>query len=172
MIYREVSAKEMAEHRRWMSLALEEARLAALRGEVPVGAVIVRGGEVLARGGNTREGTGLVLGHAELSAIDGACRVLGDWRLTGCTLYVTLEPCCMCAGACLNARLERVVFGAADEVAGCLGSRMDLFAMDLAGEKAPKVLGGILEEESQKLLQTFFAALRPQADPPRRSAAG
>lgn len=166
MTYRELTPGELAEHRRWMALALEEARLAGLRGEVPVGAVVVRGGTLIARGGNTREGDGCVLGHAELTAIRGACRALGDWRLTECTLYVTLEPCCMCAGACLNARLERVVYGAADEAAGCLGSRADLFAMGLTGGDPPRALGGILEEECREVLRAFFAGKRPS--PPQR----
>ena len=159
MIYREDG--RLAEHRRWMALALEEARLAGLRGEVPVGAVIVRAGELLARGGNTREGEGSALGHAELTVIRKACRALGDWRLTGCTLYVTLEPCCMCAGACLNARLERVVYGAPDEAAGCLGSQLDLFRLGLPGAEPPKVIGGVLEEECREALRSFFAQRRP-----------
>ena len=104
-------------HEGWMSLAIREARLAAEAGEVPVGAVVVRDGAVIARGRNRREAEGTALGHAELEAIAAACREVGDWRLTGCTLYVTLEPCCMCAGACLNARLDRVVYGAADQAA-------------------------------------------------------
>lgn len=149
----------LREHEKWMSLALEEARKAALRGEVPVGAVVVREGKVLSRSGNTREEKGTALGHAELEAIAGACRETGDWRLTGCTLYVTLEPCCMCAGACLNARLERVVYGAADEAAGCLGSRVNLFGMELAGQ-APRIVRGVLEEECKALLKAFFESKR------------
>lgn len=149
----------LREHERWMAAALEEARDAALKGEVPVGAVIVRGGKLLAGSGNTREGRRTALGHAELEAIAEACRVTGDWRLTGCTLYVTLEPCCMCAGACLNARLERVVYGAADEAAGCLGSRINLFGMELGGEP-PRIIKGVLEKECAALLQAFFQERR------------
>ena len=134
---------QMTEHRRWMTAALEQARQAGQAGEVPVGAVVVKEGRLIAWGRNSREG--------ERSA-------LGDWRLTGCTLYVTLEPCCMCAGACLNARLERVVYGAADEAAGCLGSRVDLFAMGLG--LAPGILPGVMEEDCRRLLQEFFAARR------------
>lgn len=158
MIYREDG--RMEEHRRWMALALEEARLAALRGEVPVGAVVVRDGEVLSRAGNTREGDGNALGHAEISAILEASRVTGDWRLGGCTLYVTLEPCCMCAGACLNARLERVVFGAPDEAAGCLGSRINLFAVELGMGTPPGIIGGVMEAECREVLKEFFASQR------------
>ena len=165
MIFREPPPKELAEHRRWMTLALEEARLAGLRGEVPVGAVIVRGDALLARAGNTREGEPSALGHAELTAIREACRKTGSWRLTGCALYVTLEPCCMCAGACLNARLDRVVFGAADPGAGFLGSRVDLFGLELPGTEAPRVLGGILEEECRGLLRDFFAGRRGTEHP-------
>ena len=152
-------------HEGWMSLAIREARLAAEAGEVPVGAVVVREGAVIARGRNRREAEGTALGHAELEAIAAACREVGDWRLTGCTLYVTLEPCCMCAGACLNARLDRVVFGAADPGAGFLGSRVDLFGLELPGTEAPRVLGGILEEECRGLLRDFFAGRRGTEHP-------
>ena len=149
------------ERERWMSLALEEARRAARRGEVPVGAVVVREGRAIARGGNTREGKGSPLGHAELEALSAAARVLGGWRLDGCTLYVTLEPCPMCAGACLGARLEAVVYGAADPAAGCLGSRMNLFAMDLGPSgPPPRIVPGILEEECAALLRDFFQQRR------------
>ena len=147
-------------HRRWMAAALEQARLAGQAGEIPVGAVVVKDGRLIAWGHNTREMGHSPLGHAEMSAIAMAGKVLGDWRLTGCTLYVTLEPCCMCAGACLNARLERVVYGAADEAAGCLGSRIDLFRLDLPGAEPPRVLGGVLEEECREMLRGFFAACR------------
>lgn len=147
-------------HERWMKAALEEARLAGEAGEVPVGAVIVRAGQVIARGRNTREGAGSPLGHAELEAIAQAGRAMGDWRLTGCTLYVTLEPCCMCAGACLNARLARVVYGAADEAAGCLGSRVNLFGMGLGGGAAPGVIAGVMAEECRALLREFFTHRR------------
>ena len=145
-------------HERWMSLAIREARLAAEAGEVPVGAVVVRDGTIIGRGRNRREAEGTALGHAELEAIAAACREVGDWRLTGCTLYVTLEPCCMCAGACLNARLDRVVYGAADQAAGCLGSRVNLFAMGLG--PPPGILPGVLAEECGALLQDFFRQRR------------
>ena len=152
------SPNQMTEHRRWMTAALEQARQAGQAGEVPVGAVVVKEGRLIAWGRNSREGERSALGHAEMKAIAMAGKALGDWRLTGCTLYVTLEPCCMCAGACLNARLERVVYGAADEAAGCLGSRVDLFAMGLG--VAPGILPGVMEEDCRRLLQEFFAARR------------
>ncbi|MEG1850312.1 MAG: nucleoside deaminase, partial [Oscillospiraceae bacterium] len=109
-----------------MALALEEAKKALLLGEAPVGAVLVRDGELLAAGHNLRETAKNALGHAELVVIDAACRRLGGWRLGRTTLYVTLEPCPMCAGAILNARIERVVFGAFDPKAGSFGSLVDL----------------------------------------------
>ena len=158
MLTREVPG--LGEHEEWMRAALEEARLAARLGEVPVGAVVVREGELLGRGHNIRESEKSPLGHGELVAITSACQAVGDWRLSGCTLYVTLEPCCMCAGACLNARLERVVYGAADPLAGCLGSRIDLFRMELEGAPPPRILGGVLEEDCAALLREFFLLQR------------
>ncbi|MEG1943686.1 MAG: nucleoside deaminase, partial [Angelakisella sp.] len=122
---------ELIDNEYYMSLALAEARLAGKRGEVPVGAVLVRRGEIIAACGNTREEEHDPLGHAEINVIRAGCRVLGDWRLSDCTLYVTLEPCSMCAGAILNARVAKVVYGAADPVAGVLGSRLHLFDLDL-----------------------------------------
>ncbi|MEG0752765.1 MAG: nucleoside deaminase, partial [Angelakisella sp.] len=121
----------MTEQEQYMTLALEQARLAQSRGEVPVGAVLVQNGQVLAACGNTREQENDPLGHAEIKVIQEGARILGDWRLTGCTLYVTLEPCPMCAGAILNARIQKVVYGASDPAAGCLGSRIHMFDMDL-----------------------------------------
>jgi len=150
----------LREHEGWMTAALEEARMAAQAGEVPVGAVVVRDGKIIARGRNRRETEGSALGHAELDAIAGACRALGDWRLRGCTLYVTLEPCCMCAGACLNARLERVVYGAADAAAGCLGSRVNLFGMELGPAAPPGIVAGVLAEECGAVLREFFSSRR------------
>lgn len=153
------SPSALREHELWMAAALEEAKKAGNAGDVPVGAVVVRGGEIIARGRNRREAEGNALGHAELDAIAGACRAMGGWRLSGCTLYVTLEPCCMCAGACLNARLERVVYGAADKAAGCLGSRLNLFAAEL-GPPPPGIVSGVLEDQCSALLREFFAEKR------------
>ncbi len=142
----------------FMALALDEARLAAAEGEVPVGAVIVHRGEVIARAHNRREQDKNALAHAELSAIDSACRRLGGWRLIDCTLYVTLEPCPMCAGAIVNAQLPRVVVGATDEKMGALGGLFDLRAQK--GLFTPQVESGLLGEESKALLQDFFRRLR------------
>lgn len=143
---------------RYMRLALEEARRSLLTGDVPVGAVLVCGKQVIARGRNRREETGDATAHAEMEAIRSASLALSSWRLTGCTLYVTLEPCPMCAGACVNARIDRVVYGARDEKAGCVGSVIQLFALDF--NHAPRVTPGVLEEECGALLQQFFEQRR------------
>ena len=142
----------------FMDQALELARQAAAEGEVPVGCVIVRQGQVVGRGRNRRETARTALGHAEIEAIADACANLGGWRLWECTLYVTLEPCPMCAGAIVNARIPRVVYGAADAKAGCCGSVCDLFSMDF--NHHPQVICGIREEECAGLLQQFFKDLR------------
>ena len=140
-----------------MRLALEEARLAFDEGEVPVGAVLVRNGEVIARAHNRVEQTGDATAHAELLCLREAMERLGP-RLTDCTLYVTLEPCAMCAGACVNAKLSRLVYGAFDEAAGCCGSKMDL--TDHCFLHSVEVWSGILEKECKALLSNFFQALR------------
>ncbi len=140
-----------------MRLALEEAQLAFNEGEVPVGAVLVRNGEVVARTHNRVEQTGDATAHAELLCLREAMERLGP-RLTDCTLFVTLEPCAMCAGACVNAKLSRLVYGAFDEVAGCCGSKMDL--TDHCFLHIVETWGGILEPECKKLLTNFFQALR------------
>ena len=141
-----------------MGLALEEARKAAALGEVPVGAVVARNGEVVAAAHNTRETEKNALHHAELLAIDAACKKLGGWRLWECELFVTLEPCPMCAGAIINSRIRRVVYGAADAKAGCCGSVTDLFALPF--NHHPMVEQGLRAEEAGVLLQAFFKDLR------------
>ena len=148
----------MSRDEHFMRLAMQEAEKAAAAGDVPVGAVIVKNGEIIARGHNTREQRGDVLGHAELEAIRSACAVLGDWRLTGCTLYVTLEPCPMCTGACIAARLDRIVFGAFDKKAGCCGSVTDLTALHLDSE--PDIFAGVLDGECAAQLDNFFKRRR------------
>ncbi|MBP5256606.1 MAG: nucleoside deaminase [Clostridia bacterium] len=148
----------MTEDERFMSLALGEARAAAAEGETPVGAVIVRGGEVIASAHNTRETSKNALHHAEILCIDRACRRLGGWRLPGCALYVTLEPCPMCAGAVINSRIERVVFGARDGKAGSFGSVTDLSSLPY--NHRPEIKGGVLAEECAALLSDFFTGLR------------
>ena len=143
----------------YMSIALELAHEAASEGETPVGAVVVRNdGFIAGKGRNRREKGRNALYHAEILAIDEACRTLGGWRLNGCTLYVTLEPCPMCAGAIINSRIDRVVFAASDSLAGSVGSVTDLFGMDY--NHRPEVLKGVLKNESENLLKDFFAALR------------
>ena len=142
----------------YMKEALLLAREAAQEGEVPVGCVIVRGDEIVGRGRNRREEDKTALAHAELEAISQACAALGGWRLWECTLYVTLEPCPMCAGAIVNARIPRVVYGARDAKAGSCGSVCDLFGM--AYNHHPQVEAGVLEEECAQLLTDFFRQLR------------
>lgn len=142
----------------YMSLALELAREAARLGEVPVGAVAVWDGEVVGTGFNRRETGKNALAHAELEAIDAACRKLGGWRLHRCDLYVTLEPCPMCAGAIVNARIRRVVFGTRDPKAGCFGSVSDFAALPF--NHRPKVVGGVLAEACAAELSAFFQRLR------------
>ena len=146
------------EDRDFMLAALELAREAAADGEVPVGCVITRGGEIVGRGRNRREKGKNALCHAELEAIQDACTRLGGWRLWECTLYVTLEPCPMCAGAIINARIPRVVYGASDAKCGAAGSVCSLFSMEF--NHHPKVECGILEEECAQLLTEFFQKLR------------
>lgn len=143
---------------RYMRAAIAEAALAREAGEVPVGAVIVKDGAVLSLGRNRREFGRNALAHAELEAIDGACKALGGWRLSGCTLYVTLEPCPMCAGAIINARLDRVVFGAYDPKAGSVASVQRMFALPY--NHRPAYEGGVLGEECAALLTEFFKKLR------------
>ncbi len=144
---------------RWMDEALAEARLALAAGEVPVGAVVVHEGVVVGRGHNLRETVNDPLGHAELLAIAEAAKTLGRWRLFGCSLVVTLEPCPMCAGAVVNARLDRVVYGAADARAGAAGSIMDIVRDGRLNHRA-EVVGGVRAEESAMLLREFFASRR------------
>ena len=141
-----------------MKRALEEAGKALENGDVPVGAVIVKNGREIASGFNNREVRSDPSAHAEIEAIRQACTALGDWRLDGCTLYVTLEPCAMCTGACISARVSRIVFGAYDKKAGCCGSVADLTALHLDSE--PEVFGGILQEECESVLKEFFKERR------------
>ena len=148
----------LEEKERWMRAALALAREAAAEGEVPVGAVIVKDGEIIATGRNRREVAKQALAHAEIEAIANACAVLGGWRLSGCTLYVTLEPCPMCAGAIINARIDRVVYGAPDPKAGSCGTLTDLF--ELPFNHQPQTERGVLEDECAAVLKDFFKSLR------------
>ncbi len=142
----------------FMRLALEQAAIAADEGETPVGAVCVMGDEVISVGRNRREFGKNALAHAEIEAIDGACRRLGGWRLWQCELYVTLEPCPMCAGAIINSRIRRVVFGAFDYKAGSCGSVVNLF--ELPYNHKPELVSGVLGEQCGEILSRFFKALR------------
>lgn len=143
-----------------MLRAAELAKKAAALGEVPVGAVIVKKatGEIVGEGYNRRESARSPLAHAELEAIDNASKTLGGWRLIGCDMYVTLEPCAMCSGAIINSRIDSVYFGAYDKRFGCCGSVIKLF--DLPFNHTPSVTGGIMEQECASLLSSFFKNLR------------
>ena len=146
------------DHEVYMRQALALAREAAESGEVPVGCVIVRDGQVVGRGRNRREEKQSTFSHAEMEAIAGANESLGSWRLDDCTLYVTLEPCPMCAGAILNARIPRVYYGARDREMGACGGVMNLFMEDFP--HPPALVGGVLEEECRAVLSDFFRGLR------------
>ena len=148
---------------RWMREAVELARTAGARGEVPVGAVIVKDGQVVGQGMNLRETDLCALRHAEILAIEAASKKLGAWRLSGCTLYVTLEPCLMCAGAIYQARFDRVVFGALDPKAGAMGS---LYRVHEDGRLNHRVMvkEGVLAPASTELLQGFFRERRKKSD--------
>ena len=143
----------------YMARALELARRALETGDVPVGCVVAGGdGQIIGEGWNRREACGDALAHAEVEAIRAACARRGGWNLRGCSLYVTLEPCPMCAGAIVNARIDRVYYGAKDEKAGCCGSILNLFMEDF--NHRPRVYGGILKEPCAALLRQFFTGLR------------
>ena len=144
---------------RWMKEALAAARQAAEVGEVPVGAVVVLDGAIIGRGFNRREIDGDPLAHAEIGAIRQAAAAVAGWRLVGCTMFVTLEPCAMCAGALVNSRVERLVYGARDPKAGYCGSLGDLVRDQRLNHRL-EVRAGVLEAESRRLLKDFFARLR------------
>lgn len=156
----------MTESETWMAVALAEAKAAAQEGEVPVGAVVVHQGRIIGRGRNACERLNDPTAHAEMIAITAAAQCLGDWRLEDCTLYVTLEPCPMCLGACLNARVPRVVFGALEPKCGACGSVVDLRAPPGYNHQI-EVAGGVLGEICSQVLKDFFRALRArrQGDP-------
>lgn len=147
---------------KYMQLALEQARLAWAEGEVPVGAVVVKDGEVIAAGYNQPIGRHDPTAHAEIVALRAAAEKLGNYRLPGCELYVTLEPCIMCSGAMMHARLARVVYAARDPKTGACGSVVDLFEEERLNHHA-EVLGGVMAEESSSLLKAFFAERRAAA---------
>ncbi len=142
----------------FMNIAIEQAKIAAAELEVPVGAVIVRNGEIVSVGRNRREIGKNALAHAEIEAIDLACKKLGGWRLWECEMYVTLEPCPMCTGAIINSRIRRLVYGASDYKAGSCGSVVNLF--ELPYNHKPEVVPGFMAEECSALLSEFFTNLR------------
>lgn len=142
----------------YMKEALELARQAAQEGEVPVGAVVVLGDKIVGRGRNRREKGKNALAHAELEAIDEACKKLSGWRLWQCDMYVTLEPCPMCTGAIINSRIKRLVYGASDYKAGSCGSVVNLF--DLPYNHKPEIVSGFMQEECSEVLTEFFKELR------------
>ncbi len=143
---------------KYMRRALTLAQNCKNEGEVPVGAVIVKNGEIIAEGVNRRESNKNALCHAEIEAIDRACKTLGGWRLSGCDLYVTLEPCPMCAGAIINSRIKTVYFGAYDSKAGSFGSVEDFSRLNYPHK--PEIIGGVMEKECEELLSDFFKTLR------------
>lgn len=157
----------LTEQEQYMLEALALAREAADAGEVPVGCVIVREGKIIARGRNRREEKQATHSHAEMEAIAQANEVLGSWRLDDCELYVTLEPCPMCAGAILNARIRRVWYGARDEAMGACGGVTNLFMESFPNR--PALVGGILKEDCQEVLGTFFSRLRENREPRKKS---
>ena len=147
------------EHNKWMKFALQEAEKAFSAKEVPVGAVVMKEGHIIGRGYNQCESLHDPTAHAEIIAITAAANTIGDWRLNNCSLYVTKEPCPMCAGAIINSRLEMVIFGTYDEEAGCCGSLYQLCG-DPRFKTKVAVKGGILEKESLSLIQDFFKVRR------------
>lgn len=148
----------MTQEEKFMRAALREAQKAAEEGEVPIGCVIVKDGKIIARGRNAREKKKNALLHAEICAIDRACKRLSGWRLWQCEMYVTLEPCPMCGGAIINSRLKKVYIGAKDPKAGAMGSVLNL--LDHPFNHKPEIQHGLLEDESKRLLKDFFARLR------------
>ena len=148
----------MTREEKFIKEAIKLAKISASEGEVPVGAVIVKGDEIIAKGRNTRESTNNATAHAEMQAIEKACKKLNSWRLCGCELYCTLEPCAMCAGAIINTRIQRVVFGAFEPKFGACGSVVNLF--DLPFNHKPELISGVLQEQCSKMLTDFFKSIR------------
>lgn len=141
-----------------MQKALELAKISAAEGEVPVGAIIVKGDEIVGTGRNRREYGKNALYHAEIEAIDNACKTLGGWRLWECDMYVTLEPCPMCAGAIINSRIKTVYYGASDLKAGSFGSVVDFNSLPY--NHKPEIVSGVMQDEARELLSDFFKGLR------------
>ena len=155
----ELDSQKLAEHEKYMDKAIAQARRAYANGDVPIGCVIVHDGRIIARGFNKRNLKKTTLAHAEILAIEQASRKLGDWRLEECTMYVTLEPCQMCAGAIVQARIPAVVIGCMNPKAGCAGSVIDLLQMKQFNHQV-EVTRGIMETECSAMMSGFFAELR------------
>lgn len=155
---------EEKSHEHWMRLAIEEAKKAEAIGEVPIGAIIVRGNEVIGRGHNLRETAQDGTAHAEVLAIREACEYVGAWRLLDCKLYVTLEPCPMCAGAIVQCRVPQVIYGTTDPKAGCAGTLMNLLQEPRFNHQT-ETIAGVLQEECASLLTNFFRNLRNKKKP-------
>ena len=145
-------------HRDFMARALQLAQLAADMGEVPVGAVVVKDNKIIGEGYNRRETDGSAIAHAEILAIENACKAVGSWRLDNCTLYVTLEPCAMCTGAIINSRVKLVVYGAEDYKAGAMGGLCNL--TQLPFNHKPEIIIGVMEDQCRGILKDFFGNLR------------
>lgn len=160
----------MTEQEKYMKEALRQAKKAYALGEVPIGCVIVYGGKIIGRGYNRRNTDKNTLAHAEITAINKASKKLGDWRLEGCSLYVTLEPCQMCAGALMQSRIDRVVIGSMNPKAGCAGSVLNLLEMDGFNHKV-EVIRGVLQEECSSMLSDFFKELREKKKMLKKSLA-
>ena len=158
----------MTEQEKYMKAALRLAQKAAEEGEVPVGAVVVCEGKIVGRGRNRRESKKNALHHAEIEAIEKACKKLGGWRLHKCDLYVTLEPCPMCAGAIINARIKTVYYGASDPKAGSCGTLVNLF--ELPYNHRPEVVSGLMDVECAAVLRDFFRSLRDKRKAERQRA--
>lgn len=158
-----ITKKELTTDEKFMKEALKQARKAYRLEEAPIGCVIVYEGRIIARGYNRRNTDKTTLGHAELTAIRRASKIIGDWRLEDCTIYITLEPCQMCAGAIVQARIPRVVIGAMNKKAGCAGSVLNLLEVPEFNHQC-EVERGVLAEECSRLMSEFFAALRRKND--------
>lgn len=161
--------KTLSEDEKYMKEALKEARKAYKLGEVPIGCVIIYEGKIIGRGYNRRNTDKTTLSHAEITAIKKASKVMGDWRLEGCTLYVTLEPCQMCSGAIIQARMDRVVMGSMNAKAGCGGSIFNILQCESFNHQA-EVTRGVLEEECTAILQKFFKELRVRVKAEKQAA--
>ena len=159
----------MTEDEKFMKKAIHQAKRAALKGEIPIGCVIVSGGKIIARGFNERLTRHSTLAHAEITAIDRASRKLGDWRLEGCTMYVTLEPCQMCSGALVQSRIDRVVIGTMNPKAGCAGSLFNLLQDPRFNHQA-EITTGVLADECAALLTEFFKDLRKRVKAEKETA--